>query len=90
MLRALDRYGLLGAATAIAAGRDRDGVALIDERGPLTFGELDERTNALGNEWRRRGLGPGNGVAILVGNHRGFLEAAASRHPRSRGRRRRR
>ncbi|KKC02716.1 acyl-CoA synthetase [Mycobacterium nebraskense] len=75
VLRALDRYGILGAATAIAAGRDRDGVALIDERGPLTFGELDERTNALGNEWRRRGLGPGNGVAILVGNHRGFLEA---------------
>lgn len=75
VLRALDRYGILGAATAITAGRDRDGVALIDERGALTFGELDERTNALGNEWRRRGLGPGNGVAILVGNHRGFLEA---------------
>lgn len=75
VLRALERYGLLGAATAIAAGRDRDGVALIDERGPLTFGELDERTNALANEWRRRGLGPGAGVAILVGNHRGFLEA---------------
>lgn len=74
-LRALKRYGLLGAAPAIAAGRDRDGVALIDERGPLTFGELDERTNALANEWRRRGLGPGAGVAILAGNHRGFLEA---------------
>ncbi|OBF58211.1 acyl-CoA synthetase [Mycobacterium sp. 852002-53434_SCH5985345] len=74
-LRALKRYGLLGAAPAIAAGRDRDGVALIDERGSLTFGELDERTNALANEWRRRGLGPGAGVAILAGNHRGFLEA---------------
>lgn len=75
VLRALDRYGLMGAATAIAAARDRDGLALIDERGPLTFGELDERTNALANEWRRRGLGPGASVAILTGNHRGFLEA---------------
>ncbi|WP_090422808.1 AMP-binding protein [Mycobacterium europaeum] len=75
VLRAVRRYGLLGAATAIAAGRDPDGVALIDERGPLTFGELDARTNALANEWRRRGLGPGHAVAILVGNHRGFLEA---------------
>jgi fatty-acyl-CoA synthase len=65
----------LGAATVIAAGRDRDGVALIDERGSLTFGDLDERTNALANEWRRRGLGPGAKVAILAGNHRGFLEA---------------
>ncbi len=75
VLRALERYGLLGAATVIAAARDRDGLALIDERGALTFGELDERTNALANEWRRRGLGPGASVAILAGNHRGFLEA---------------
>lgn len=47
MLEAVGRYGISGAATAIAAGRDPDGVALIDERGPLTFGELDRRTNAL-------------------------------------------
>ncbi|MFZ1178161.1 MAG: AMP-binding protein, partial [Mycobacterium sp.] len=38
-------------------------------------GDLDKRTNALANEWRRRGLGPGASVAILAGNHRGFLEA---------------
>lgn len=75
VLRALDRYGLMGAATVIAAARDRDGLALIDERGPLTFGELDVRTNALAGEWRRLGLGPGASVAILAGNHRGFLEA---------------
>ncbi len=75
LLRALDRYGLLGAATVITAARDRDGVALIDERGALSFGDLDDRTNALANEWRRRGLGPGASVAILAGNHRGFLEA---------------
>ncbi len=75
VLRALDRYGLLGAATVITAARDRDGVALIDERGALSFGDLDSRTNALANQWRRRGLGPGASVAILAGNHRGFLEA---------------
>ncbi len=75
VLRALGRYGLLGAASVIAAARDREGLALIDERGPLTFGELDARTNALANEWRRRGLGPGATVGILAGNHRGFLEA---------------
>ena len=75
VLRAIDRYGLLGAATAITAARDRDGVALIDECGALTFGDLDNRTNALANEWRRRGLGPGANVAILAANHRGFLEA---------------
>ncbi len=75
VLRALERYGILGAATAITAARDPNGVALIDERGALSFGDLDMRTNALANEWRRRGLGPGSSVAILAGNHRGFLEA---------------
>jgi fatty-acyl-CoA synthase len=75
VLRALDRYGLLGAATVITAARDRDGLALIDERGALSFRELDSRTNALANEWRRLGLGPRASVAILARNHRGFLEA---------------
>ncbi|MEM6108959.1 AMP-binding protein [Mycobacterium sp. 050272] len=78
VLRAVQRYGLLGAATAITAGRDPKGLALIDEHGPLSFGDLDRRTNALANEWRRLGLGPGTSVAILVGNHRGFLEAVFS------------
>ena len=75
VLRAVDRYGLLGAATVITAARDPEGLALIDERGALSFGELDRRTNALANEWRRLGLGPGASVAILARNHRGFLEA---------------
>ncbi|MGA9490509.1 MAG: AMP-binding protein [Mycobacterium sp.] len=75
VLRAVDRYGLLGAATVITAARDPDGLALIDERGALSFGELDRRTNALANQWRRLGLGPDASVAILARNHRGFLEA---------------
>ena len=48
---------------------------MIDERGELTYRELDERANALANAWRERGLKPGDGVAILARNHRGFLEA---------------
>jgi fatty-acyl-CoA synthase len=75
VLRALNRYGLLGAATVITAARDPDGLALIDERGALSFGDLDRRTNALANEWRLLGLGPGASVAILARNHRGLLEA---------------
>jgi non-ribosomal peptide synthetase component F len=75
VLRAVHRYGILGAATVNTAARDPNGAALIDERGALSFGDLDNRTNALANEWRRRGLGPGASVAILAGNHRGFLEA---------------
>ena len=48
---------------------------MIDERGELTYKELHEHSNAIANAWRERGLEPGEGVAILVRNHRGFLEA---------------
>jgi fatty-acyl-CoA synthase len=46
-----------------------------DELGELTYKQLDERSNALANAWRERGLEPGEGVAILARNHRGFIEA---------------
>lgn len=75
MVRAFVRYGSIGALPALAALRDPDFPALIDERGTLTFAELDARINALANAWRERGLRPGEGVAILVRNHRGFLES---------------
>src|ERR1700752_3221015 len=67
MLRAFERRGMLAGAVTIGAIRD--------ERGDVTYRELDERTNAIANAWRARGLQPGDGVAILVRNHRGFLEA---------------
>ena len=55
--------------------RHGDRAVMIDERGELSYKELDERTNALANAWRERGLEAGEGVAILARNHRGFLEA---------------
>lgn len=74
-LRDVARYGFVGALPALAARRAGDRAAVIDERGSLTFAELDHRANALGNAWRARGLRAGDGVAILVRNHRGFLDA---------------
>ncbi len=75
MLLAFERYGMLAGAITIGAIRNGDRVALRDERGDVTYKELDERSNALANAWRERGLKPGDGVAILVRNHRGFLDA---------------
>ena len=75
ILRAVSDYGELGAAATLAAVRHSDAVGLIDERGPLTFGELDDRSNAVANEWRRAGLRPGSTIAILARNHRGLLDA---------------
>ncbi|MFL5861031.1 MAG: acyl-CoA synthetase [Solirubrobacteraceae bacterium] len=75
MLLAFRRYGLLAGAVTIGAIRHGDRVVIRDERGDVTYKELDERTNALANAWRQNGVAPGDGVAILVRNHRGFLEA---------------
>ena len=73
--RAFERYGLLSATVTIAALRHGDRTAIRDERGDVSYRELDAHTNALANAWRARGLRPGDGVAILVRNHRGFFEA---------------
>src|ERR1700759_4352335 len=75
MLIAFERYGLLAGAVTIGAIRHGDQVALRDEIGDLTYKDLDERSNALANAWRERGLEPGDGVAILARNHRGFLDS---------------
>ena len=72
---AVERYGLLGGASAAAALRHGDRTAIIDERGSITYKKLDENANALANAWIERGLQAGEGVAILIRNHRGFLES---------------
>jgi fatty-acyl-CoA synthase len=75
LVLAIDRYGLLGGAGTAAALRYGDRTAIIDERGSMTYRELDENSNALANAWIEHGLRAGEGVAILVRNHRGFLES---------------
>jgi len=73
--RAFFDYGMLGGSVVIAAIRHPNRCAIIDERGSLTYRQLDERTNAIANAWIARGLCPGDGIAVLTRNHRGFLEA---------------
>ena len=73
ILLAFERHGLLAGAIGAAAIRHGDRVGLIDELGEVTYKQLEQRSNALANAWRERGLAPGEGVAILVRNHRGFI-----------------
>jgi fatty-acyl-CoA synthase len=73
--RALLDYGMLGGGVAVAAIRHPQRTAVVDELGSLTYGELDARVNALANAWRAAGFMPGDGIAIMTRNHRGFLEA---------------
>jgi acyl-CoA synthetase (AMP-forming)/AMP-acid ligase II len=75
VVRALEAYGPVGAAVALAAAGQGNKVAIRDERGAVTFNELDQRSNALANALRAKGFQPGNSLGILVRNHRGLFEA---------------
>jgi fatty-acyl-CoA synthase len=74
-LLAMRRWGMVAAAIRIAAHRDPDRAGLIDDRGELSFAELDERSNALANAWRERGLDHESTIAVLCRDHRGLLDA---------------
>jgi acyl-CoA synthetase (AMP-forming)/AMP-acid ligase II len=50
-------------------------IALIDERGSLSFERLQRRTNALAHSLEAIGIGYGDGVGIMCRNHRGFVDA---------------
>ena len=75
ILLAFDKHGMLGGAVTAGAVRFGDRVAIVDDIGELTYKELDERSNAIANCWREDGLEPGEGVALLIRNHRGFFDA---------------
>jgi len=76
-LRAARELGM-GAAggCAVSAARRPDGIAVIDERGELTFAELNARAERIAAALRaEHGVGPGRDLAVMCRNHRGFVEA---------------
>lgn len=68
-------WGVLAGALKIATRRDQDAIALVDERGELTFRELDRRSNALARAWQERGLDDASLLALLCRDHRGLVES---------------
>src|SRR6202012_207637 len=50
-------------------------IAIVDERGSLTWQRLQRRSNALAHSFQALGIGPGDGIGVMARNHRGFLEA---------------
>jgi len=50
-------------------------IAIIDERGSLSFERLHRRSNALAHAFAAIGIGFGDGIGIMCRNHRGFIEA---------------
>src|ERR1700730_16762865 len=78
-LVALRRWGPTPAAAyAGAAIREPGRPAIVDDRGTLTFGEVQRRTNALARALANAGVHAGDGVAIMCRNHRGFIDATVA------------
>lgn len=78
-LGALRRWGPTPAAAYTGAAiRYPERLALVDERGALTFAEIDRRTNALAHALARAGVRAQDGVAVMCRNHRGFIEATVA------------
>jgi len=73
--KAVIERGPLAAASSVLAIRHGDKIAMVDERGPVTYAELDRRAEAIAAVWHRAGATAGSGVGILCRNHRGYLDA---------------
>jgi acyl-CoA synthetase (AMP-forming)/AMP-acid ligase II len=78
-LAALRRWGPSSpAAYSGGAARFPDRPAIVDDRGTLTFAEVQRRTNALAHALQDAGVGEQDSVAIMCRNHRGFVEATVA------------
>jgi fatty-acyl-CoA synthase len=65
-------------ATGVIAGaiRHPDRTMLVDERGLLTYAEVDRRTNAVARALQGAGVQDGDRVGVMCRDHRGFVDAA--------------
>jgi len=63
-------------ATGVATGaiHHPHELAIVDERGALSWQRLHLRSNALAHSLAKMGIGPGDGVGVMCRNHRGFIE----------------
>lgn len=75
MLGDIRTWGEIGMIPALNARRHPDRVAVIDDEGEFTFGELNSAAHAVAHELLTMGVRGGDGVGILARNHRWFLVA---------------
>jgi fatty-acyl-CoA synthase len=76
MVADIRRWGEFGMIPALNARRTPNRTAIIDDDGEMTFKELDDAANAVANGLLAIGVKSGDGLAVLIRNHRWFLIAA--------------
>jgi fatty-acyl-CoA synthase len=81
LLKMAKNNGRLGPQAALimkAASEHPDAPALTDERGTLTYRELDEQSNALAHALKSLGLPDRSVIGVLARDHRGLLLAISA------------
>ncbi|GAB89908.1 acyl-CoA synthetase [Gordonia rhizosphera] len=80
-VHAVKRTKIIGPASAVivhGAEEYPDAPALTDERGTLTFAEVDRQSNALANAMLASGVEPGSVIGVLARDHRGLILALSA------------
>ncbi|WP_267618260.1 acyl-CoA synthetase [Gordonia bronchialis] len=81
LLKAVKRSKVIGpASTVIVHGAEGypDAPCVTDERGTMTFGEMDRQSNALANSLLAAGVQPGSVIGVLARDHRGLIMALSA------------
>lgn len=72
------RYGPFAGLVISGAHRYGTAPAIVDERGTLTFRELDEQSNAFARGLAKHGVEAGMVLAVLARDHRGLVLTMAA------------
>jgi fatty-acyl-CoA synthase len=68
----------IASAFAVAAARYGGRTAVIDERGTVTFAELDARADSIARGFTKSGINAGDSVGVLCRNHRYIVEVGGA------------
>ncbi|MDV6267261.1 acyl-CoA synthetase [Rhodococcus globerulus] len=72
-IAAVDKYGPFAGPVHAHAENGLDAVAIIDERGPITYAELERQSNALVRAWQSDGITSDSVMGAMCRNHRGLV-----------------
>ncbi|WP_433605961.1 acyl-CoA synthetase [Prescottella agglutinans] len=73
ILIGIDKYGPFAGSVHAHAAHGHNRVALVDERGPLTYRDLEQQSNALVRAWQAESIGAGSCIGAMCRNHRGLV-----------------
>ncbi|MRH88012.1 AMP-binding protein [Nocardia sp. SYP-A9097] len=67
------KFGPFAGAVVHAAKTNPRSAAIVDERGELTFEQLDKQSSAFARGLSAQGLNPGDVIGVLARDHRGMV-----------------